>query len=311
MARRRPPTRDAATIDRAQAERSDLAERVAEAVAAVAGLSPRLREASRLVYLAGHRQAEVARRLGVPVGTVKSRLANSRKLIRERMDAMSNSDHSRIVPPIDVEEIRGAAMRVPLRGYGLAYGSVLEVGDVETMGFYDYPGGVLTSVTRTQVRRRVELCGRPCFEVLVTNNECEPAEPAALEFFEVSEQGTRWLLRVRQGEASPNACPEVSSEPLAPVAYDTAEPTPNINMRVVNLRVGQIDRGRCLAVLEWDEDGTAVEMFFQPDGRCVLHRRYVGPDARYGDYAHLPEDNPRAIQSKAFRHWYDTLLLTP
>ena len=132
-----------------------------------------------------------------------------------------------------------------------------------------------------------------------------------LDYFEVGEDGIQWLLRVRGGESFPDVYPDVITEPITPPCYDTAQPTSTCQMRVVDLRVGDTDRGRCLAVLEWEEDGTAAEMFYQADGRNVLHRRYVGPTARYADYEHLPADDIRTINDQHYRHWYDTVLFEP
>ena len=292
----------------------ELTDRIAATVRALAQLPPPLREAARLSYLVGHRQHEVARRLHVPLGTVKSRLANSRKIIRERMDTMSSAP-DRVIGPITITQRPGESMRVLLRGYGLAFGSMLEVGDVEIVGFYDYPGGVLTGITRTEVRQVTHLCGRRCFEVRITSSQCDPPEPVEVDYFQVRDDGIGWLLRVRGSGETPDAFPDVNTdvhtEQPTPLRRDTAAPAPNTDMRVVDVTVGDESKGRCLAVLERDDDGTAAELFYQPDGRCVLHRRYVGPDATYGDYPHLPPDDTRDIQGKPYRHWYDTVLLQP
>ena len=312
MARRRRRVRldPAMAVDRGPSE--DLAEKLAHAIEALANLSPPLREAARLSYLAGHRQYEVAKRLGIPLGTVKSRLASSRRQMRrERMNVMSHSDCPRVVPPVEIRDRPGETMRVPLRGQGMVFASILEVGEVEVMGFYDYPGGVLTDITRSEVRRTLELCGRQCYEVLMVSSECEPPEPVELDYFEVREDGIQWLLRVRAGDPFPDVYPDVITEEITPPCYDTAQPSPTSQMRVVDLRVGDTDRGRCLAVLEWEADGTAAEMFYQADGRHVLHRRYVGPNARYGDYEHLPADDVRTINDQPYRHWYDSVLFEP
>jgi len=316
MARRRRRAAKHAALAPPTHHDDGLADRIAATVRALAQLPPPLREAARLSYLAGHRQHEVARRLNVPLGTVKSRLANSRRLIRERTDVMSHTTlHTphRVMPPITITDRPGEHMRVPLRGYGLAFGSVLDVGDVEFVGFYDYPGGVLTGITQTEVRRAVELCGRRCFEVHVTSSECDPPEPAELDYFQVRDDGTHWLLRVRNSQ-TPDLCPDVNpdviTDPPTPPAYDSAAPAPNTDMRVVDLTIGDAKKGRCLAVLERGDDSTAAELFYQPTGRCVLHRRYVAPDAAYGDYPHLPPDDTRDIHGRLYRHWYDSVLLT-
>ena len=59
------------------------------------------------------------------------------------------------------------------------------------------------------------------------------------------------------------------------------------------------------------EGQAEAERFYQEDGRHVLHRRYVGPAAGYGDYEHLPADDISTIDDRPYRHWYDTVLLEP
>ena len=289
----------------------ELAERVAATIQALSRLTPPVREATRLAYLVGHRQRDVASRLKVPVGTVKSRLATGRRLIREGVNDMTAGSPVNLVPLIRVEDRPGESMCVPVRGYGMVFGSVLEVGDVEVMRFYDYPGGVLTSTDRTEVLRRVELCGRECFEVLTTSVDCDPPEPNVLNYFEVRDDAIAWLLRVWADPVRPRVSPEVITEPTEPRHYDSATIEPPNTARVVNLYVGDIDRGRCLAVMQVGGDGTAAEMFYNREGRQVLHRRFVGPEATYGDYRHLSGEPVRPIQGKDYRHWYDTVLHEP
>ncbi len=56
---------------------------------ALAGLSDVQREAVGLAYYAGHTQAEVAKLLGVPLGTVKSRLRDAVGSLRTRLEVES------------------------------------------------------------------------------------------------------------------------------------------------------------------------------------------------------------------------------
>ena len=224
---------------------------------------------------------------------------------------MGDDATGELAPRIEIAEIGGESMRVPVRGYGMTFGSVLAVGDVETMKFYDYPGGVLTSTDRTEVLRETALCGRMCFEVLTISVDCDPPEPNVLNYFEVRESEIAWLLRVRADAVRPEVYPDVVTEPTVPRCYDSGEMAAPHGGRVVNLRVGDVDRGRCGAVLLVSEDGTAAETFFNGEGRQVLHCRYVGPNAAYGDYGQLPDDTARVIEGQRYRRWYDTVLIEP
>lgn len=293
------------------------AERISQVITALSRLTPPLRETARLAYLTGRSQQEIKQELHIPLGTVKRRLWEARKNIRKEVMSMSRKGKGRntftTVPAIHIEELTGVSMRVPVRGYGSYFGSILEVGDVELSKFFDYPRGVLTLTVRSEVMREVNLLGHDCFEVLITHSDCEPPEPNVLDYFEVREDGVRWVLRLIGDEIYPKLESKVA-EGTAPAYYDTDQEQSNHVARVVRLKVGNRDRGQCLAVLEGWEDGTPWERFHTAEGRQVLHRRYVGPDAphsRHYDYENLPAEPNVVVGDKEYRLWYDTILMEP
>lgn len=233
------------------------------------------------------------------------------------MTASSGNDFGPLttVPAIQIDDLPGASMRVPVRGYGLYFGSVLEVGNVEVCKFFDYPGGILTQTVRSEVRRKVNLFGRECFEVLIKHSDCEPPEPNLLDYFEVREDGIAWVLRLLADDVYAKIRNQVSTEPMAPLFYCTSADGTDATCRVVRLKVGEVDRGQCLAVIEDPQrDGTPAERFYSADGRVVLHRRYVrkdAPDSPYYDFNKLPEEPKLMLSGKAYRLWYDNVLVDP
>ena len=81
---------------------------------------------------------------------------------------------------------------------------------------------------------------------------------------------------------------------------------------MVDLTIGDKRYGHCLAVFWAWQDGTPAESFYSSDGRQVLHRRYVGPEAPESQnyqYAGLKEEERKTFRGKEYRLWYDTVLM--
>jgi hypothetical protein len=99
-------------------------------------------------------------------------------------------------------------------------------------------------------------------------------------------------------------------EELFPGSYRSGEHTDYV-ARAVELSIGSRKYGPCLAVFWGWEQGTPAESFFTMDGRQVLHRRYVGPDAaesRNYRYDNLLQEERRVFRGTDYRLWYDTVL---
>ena len=74
--------------------------------------------------------------------------------------------------------------------------------------------------------------------------------------------------------------------------------------------MGDTDRGECLEQT-WFEGGCAYEDYRSPEGRLVLHRHYVGPEARGYPYDKLAEAPGKTIEGREYRLWYDVVLVEP
>lgn len=284
--------------------------RVSLALDAMSRLTPKLRETARLYYMSGIRQKGIARRMGIPVGTVKRRLWEGRSRMRREIESAEGragrTDLSR-VPEIEVVDLPGESMDVELAGPGLYFGTELREGHREKCRFYDYPGGILTSLVETSVVRRLEIQGEVQWEVLVHHSECEPPEPNVLDYFRRVPEGFLWTMRV----IADGSYPDVKAKgELFPGRFSSTGGE-DYSARVVDLTVGDRPVERCVAVFWGMQSGTPAEGFFGSDGRQLLHRRYVAeeaPDSEHYDYEKLRGVPVRECDGSLYRLWYETVL---
>jgi len=285
------------------------------ALLAMSRLSSKLRETARLTYLSSYSQKQVARRLRVPLGTVKRRLWESRAKMKKEVLSMSRigrtAEQTKIVPNIRIQELPDEEIDVNTTGPGLYFGTVLKTGHIEVCHFFDYPGGILTQIVQSQVVRKVNVLNRECYEVLIEHSDCEPPEPNILDYFNITDQGFDWVMRVTADETYPRTRFMKEGEELFPSSYSCIENKDYI-ARVVDLTIGSKHYGHALAVFWGWENGTPAESFYTSDGRQVLHRRYVGPEApesKNYKYDSLMEEERKSFRGKEYRLWYDTVLM--
>jgi hypothetical protein len=222
-----------------------------------------------------------------------------------------NPSSAGIVPAITILELPEETMKIRSEGPGLYFGSILREGHTEVCKFFDYPGGVLTQTVHTHVLREIDILGRKCVEVIIEHSDCEPTEPNVLDYFEPIESGYRWIMRT----VADGSCPQTrfmnEDDELFPLKYSTGEHE-NYTARVVKLSIGDKQYGKCLAVFWAWGDGTPAESFFTKEGRQILHRRYVGPDAPVSSsykYSNLDGENCRTFRDIEYHIWYDTVLI--
>jgi len=293
---------------------SDLTARLGPVLQALAGLSAPLRETTRLFYLNRFSQTQIAQRLDVPLGTVKRRLWDSRLQIRKEIKMNGKGRTAEALaaaPKITIRDLPGEILEIKTKGPGLYFGSILEEGRSETCAFFDYPGGIPTSTEQTKVVRKVEMLGRQCYEVLVGHSNCEPPESNELNYFEEGENEFRWLMSIVADGSYPGVRFLKEDEEAFPRIFKTGE-NEGYSARAVDLTVGEVKYGKCLSVFWSWQDGTPAENIYTSEGREVLHRRYVGLQAkpsRNYDHSKLNGDSSKVFRGQEYRLWYDTVLM--
>lgn len=297
--------------------KEEIRNKVDNVIKAISDLSPKLRETARLVYLSNYSQKDISHMLKIPMGTVKRRLFQARKIIKTEVLTMSrkgkNITTDGLVPDIKIETIKNTSMRVPVKGYGLYFGSVLKVGDIEICRFFDYPGGVLTGTVKSKVTRKLDILGHKCYEVHISHSDMEPPVPDVLDYFEITKKGIKWVIRIQGDEKYPSLITDVDNE-LSPLFYDSADKSNDRIVKVVDLSIGNNNYGKCISALESWKDGSPCERIITDEGREVLHRRYVNKETAKKinmKYDELNRDNEIKICNDIYRLWYDTVLINP
>lgn len=288
-------------------------------VAAISRLPVRLRESARQAYLLGISQKCIASRLGIPVGTVKSRLAASRSQVRMEVQRMSSGleeTTEQAGSNISIAYNTGAVPDLLLRGYGLYFGSVLEVGDIEEVIFLDYPGPVPTMLVISEVRRKIRIAGTDAFEVFIQHRQVEPAEPPVIDYFSVDENSINWLMRASTMGPDPHLDFNDGSSRWLPMPrfIGGSRRTDNMILRSCTVTLDRRLIDNCISCLDISDAGSPAECIYRPDGRQILNRRFIDEEntrRRELPWESLPtiEQLPDGIGT--LRHWYDSVLLKP
>lgn len=288
-------------------------------VAAISRLPVRLRESARQAYLLGIPQKGIASRLGIPVGTVKSRLAASRSQVKiavERMYSELEETMRKTASDISIAYQEGAVQDLSLRGYGLYFGSVLEVGDVEEVVFLDYPGPVPTMVVISEVRRKVRIAGTEAFEVFIRHLQVEPEEPPVMDYFSIDGDSIRWLMRASTLGGDPHLeFNDGSSRWLpAPRIVRGGSPADGMILRACAVTLDGRVIDNCTSCLDMNDAGSPAESIYRTDGRQILLRRYIGEGnagRRELPWKSLPSTGQLPEGIGPLRLWYDSVLVKP
>ena len=282
-----------------------------EILKSLSNLKYSYRETARLFYLCNYSNYEISKRLNLPSGTVKRRLYEVRKKIKREVLSMLSKEKRKdnLVPKITVEYFDGEKMSVNLKGFALAMGSVLNIGDKETVYFYDYPGGILTDIITTEVNAVVDVFGKKLFEVFVTNKNLQNET----NYFEFTDKGIAWRINVKNDVFPQLEMLADHKENYAPLSYSTEDKNDKYIATVAKVMIGDKIYEKCLSVI-WnlEERCSPVESFYLPNGRVILHRRFMSKKSKYQKYVNfelLPGISKKIIEGEEYRLWYDSILM--
>jgi hypothetical protein len=221
-----------------------------------------------------------------------------------------------VEPEISFASLPSVPMSVRSDGYGvgLLWCSHLRAGRREITHWFDSPARKLKEINESIVTRRVELLGRPCFEVQI--REQAPGRLSwsgpKSEYFWVGPDGTHWV-RPKKGNAALDDSEawelQDSDEGVEPFEVSTESPAHDSAVEAVDLTVGD-RRLRCLRETFFEYlDGAfryGGDAFRRQDGTTIYYRRLLAETS--DKYPTLEGADEYEWKGVRFRVWESVLL---
>jgi len=314
---------------------------------AMACLEERERQILVLFFWQELSQAEIARRLSIPLGTVKSRLHTAKRKFREAYPYPARTAKGEttmktfpaVLPPYRIEEIDEPAFPVTFEELPNWF-IVPRTGEEITWASYDMPGRNLTETVHSRVVSPAVLHGIAGVEI---QTECLPqssgaaAPPPHLYYAQLTDTHCRWLgesyvdssgvrrlltfldgeeFMAEWGYGEENCGREIRLAPGGKIvrrgqviSVSAADFAIDAVSRCVVQFADAVYNTVCL--VEYSGD-VLVEQYLDRSGRTVLWRRFNRNDwakNRYGRlWTELLPDNERlTINGEVFVHWYDCI----
>lgn len=292
-------------------------------------------------------RAEIARQLGVPVGTVKSRLHAAKGRFRDqypcpvsRKGELFMKKLPEYLPDYTIREKNEPPFAVKweeLAGWFL----VPRLGEKLSWGMYDIPSRKCSYVYDMEVTGRAEVHGIEGVELTVRKGGCSGKEESPERTFvaqltdthcrylatQTMEDGVRKYVTFLDGEAflpnwwfgEDNCGNEIHLSPKGDIRRTGAVVTCTDKAFLLDVagRYTVTIGGRsydtvCVMDVESHDNGVVTEQFLDRNGRTILWRRFNRDDwaiDRYGKpWSRLLPDNERlTINGRTYVHWYDCI----
>jgi len=308
----------------------------------LSSLAERDQQALTMFYLEGQPQAEIAARLGIPVGTVKSRLHTARQNFKQNYQDEGEIHMKTLpatMPEYTIEQLPLSPFEVrceELIGWFL----VPRLGEKLSWADYDFPERKRTGVCKMEAVGRAIVHGIEGVEITVRNQNGELTRTFVAQMTDTHvrylaenhfEDGVRKCYTFLDGDAflnnwgfGPDNCgTEITLTQKGIITREgsvlTAQPIAQV-IDVVGryaVTLGGVRHDTvCLMGLQAYENGiwaSCTEQFIGQDGRTVLWRRYNHNDWNKRHYdgrqwtETLPSNDRLTINGETYVHWYDCI----
>ena len=298
-----------------------------------------------LFYIMGYGQKDIAIKLGIPLGTVKSRLSTAKEkfkatyphppLVKKGESAMSmkNNVFPKTMPELSIVKKAEKPFSVKceeIPGWLI----VPRVGEKSSFAFYDDPDKNLTGINTMNCVREAVIHGIPCVQVDVIEEEdgdiarhTKFMRLSETHASYVAEMNTKdnsfyfgsfyddeWLSRYGVGEN--NIGREIHQEAKG-IALINNEGTITVNKEECADIIGRYDiriaarSFDTVALLEICE-GIMTILYIDQNGRTVLFRRYNRFNWKTDRYKalwteKLPNSEVLVVNNEKYVHWYDCI----
>ena len=288
-------------------------------------------------------QADIARRLGIPLGTVKSRLHNAKRRFKSKYPCPILSRKGDIImkklpetmPTYTIEERKDVPFPVQweeLSGWFL----IPRLGERLSWGMYDMPSRKRSCTYDMEVMGRASVHGIEGVEICALERDTSGKEDRQIFIAQLTDTRCRYLAAMQTEEGVRRYLTFLDGETFLP-NWGFGEN--NCGREIQLIPRGDIQRtGRVVTCIEKDfllditdrctvtiggksydtirlmdvdsGSGTATEQFLDQNGRTVLWRRFNRDDWAVDRCGKpwsqlLPENERIEINRETYVHWYD------
>lgn len=310
-------------------------------------LEKRDREILGLTYFGELSQAEIARRLQIPLGTVKSRLHTAKAHFREKYPfspatkgAFSMKKLPEFLPEYTIDKSEKEPFSVKweeLMGWFL----VPKLGEKLSWGIYDMPSRKCDRIYDMEVTGKAEVHGIQGVELIAKESDCSKKQDT-IEYTFVAqltdthcrylaamrtENGIRRYITFLDGEnflpnwgfGENNCGNETNLSPKGDICRNGNEiqtSDKKFLLDIVGRYTVKIDGKSydtvCVMDIETYNFGVVGEQFLDQNGRTILWRRFNRDDWAFHRYGKrwteiLPDNQRLTINGETYVHWYDCI----
>jgi hypothetical protein len=302
------------------------------------------RQIMTLYYLRNLPQAEIARRLGVPPGTVKSRLYTARQRFKTAYPhpltkgGNEMSKLPKVLPEYTITKTDEQPFECKweeLQGWFL----VPRLGEKVSWAMYDMPERKITGECRMQVTGRAAVHGVEGVEITAEQDDHGRPEPTRKFVAQLSDTHVRFLAESHMrgdvkhyftfidgesfldnwGFGEDNCGNDIYPKRKGVIKRDGSVITcpaekfvlDIVDRCVVSLGGKEYDTIRVMDI-ECYNSGIVSEQFLDQNGRTILWRRFNRNDWHFDYYKQkwsdkLPRNERLIINSETYVHWYDCI----